>query len=129
MADAQANLEKVQAEANQARSDQSRNIQLSSAGLIAGSALEQGGSAKQVADATVRSARVALDRAKQNLSFTSIYAPIDGVVVERNVNLGQTVAASLSAPQLFLIANDLSRMRILALVERATSCGSARDRP
>lgn len=116
VADAQANLEKVQAEANQARNDQSRNIQLSSAGLIAGSALEQGSSAKQVADATVRSARVALDRAKQNLSFTSIYAPIDGVVVERNVNLGQTVAASLSAPQLFLIANDLSRMRILALV-------------
>jgi len=116
VADAQANLEKVQAEANQATSDQSRNLKLSTAGLIAGSALEQGGSAKQVADATVRSARVALDRAKQNLSFTSIYAPIDGVVVERNVNLGQTVAASLSAPQLFLIANDLSRMQILALV-------------
>ncbi len=72
--------------------------------------------AQQVADATVRSARVAPERAKQNLSFTSIYAPIDGVVVERNVNLGQTVAASLSAPQLFLIANDLSRMQILALV-------------
>jgi HlyD family secretion protein len=64
----------------------------------------------------VRSAAVALDRARQNLSFTSIYAPIDGVVVERNVNLGQTVAASLSAPQLFLIANDLTRMQILALV-------------
>src|SRR5450759_2696306 len=121
VADAQANLEKVQAEANQARNDQSRNIQLSSAGLIAGSALEQGGSAKQVADATVRSARVALDRAKQNLSFTSIYAPIDGVVVERNVNLGQTVAASLSAPQLFLIANDLARMQILALVGESDS--------
>src|SRR5450759_578728 len=116
VADAQANLEKVQAEANQAKSDQNRNRQLSSAGLIAGSALEQGGSTLQVADATVRSARVALDRAKQNISFTSIYAPIDGVVVERNVNLGQTVAASLSAPQLFLIANDLARMQILALV-------------
>ena len=116
VADAQANLEKVQAQANQARSDQNRNRALSTAGLIAGSALEQGGSTQQVADATVRSAGVALDRAKQNLSFTSIYAPIDGVVVERNVNLGQTVAASLSAPQLFLIANDLSRMQILALV-------------
>ncbi len=116
VADAQANLEKVQAQANQARSDQNRNRALSTAGLIAGSALEQGGSTQQVADATVRSARVALERAKQNLSFTSIYAPIDGVVVERNVNLGQTVAASLSAPQLFLIANDLSRMQILSLV-------------
>jgi len=116
VADAQANLEKAQAQANQARSDQNRNRQLSSAGLIAGSALEQGGSTLQVADATVRSANVALSKAKQNLSFTSIYAPIDGVVVERNVNHGQTVAASLSAPQLFLIANDLSRMQILALV-------------
>jgi HlyD family secretion protein len=116
VADAQASLERVQAQANQARSDQNRNRALSDAGLLAGSALEQGGSTQQVADATVRSARVALDRAKQNLSFTSIYAPIDGVVVERNVNLGQTVAASLSAPQLFLIANDLSRMQILSLV-------------
>lgn len=116
VADAQANLEKVQAQAGQAKSDQNRNRALSNAGLIAGSALEQGGSTQKVADATVRSAAVALERAKQNLSFTSIYAPIDGVVVERNVNLGQTVAASLSAPQLFLIANDLSRMQILALV-------------
>jgi HlyD family secretion protein len=116
VADAQANLERVQAQAGQARSDQKRNRALSDSGLIAGSALEQGGSTQKVADATVRSAAVALDRAKQNLSFTSIWAPIDGVVVERNVNLGQTVAASLSAPQLFLIANDLSRMQILALV-------------
>jgi HlyD family secretion protein len=116
VADAQATLEKSQAEAKQANSDQKRNRQLSSDGLIAANALEQGGSVLQEADATVRSANVALQRAKQNLSFTSIYSPIDGVIVERNVNNGQTVAASLSAPQLFLIANDLSRMQILALV-------------
>jgi HlyD family secretion protein len=64
----------------------------------------------------VRSAQVALDRAKQNLAYTNIYAPIDGVVVDRNVQKGQTVAASLSAPQLFLIANDLAHMQILAQV-------------
>jgi HlyD family secretion protein len=116
VADAQANLEKVQAQAAQAKSDQSRNRQLAADGLIAANLVEQGGSAQDVANATVRSAQVALDRAKQNLSFTSIYAPIDGVVVERNVNNGQTVAASLAAPQLFLIANDLSQMQILALV-------------
>jgi HlyD family secretion protein len=116
VADAQANLEKVQAQANQASDDQSRNRALSSDGLIARSTLEQGDSALKVAQADVKSARVALQRAKQNLSFTSIYAPIDGVVVERNVNIGQTVAASLSAPQLFLIANDLSHMQILAHV-------------
>jgi len=116
VADAQANLEKAQAQANQASEDQSRNRALSSDGLIAQSALEQGASALKVAQADVKSAGVALQRAKQNLSFTSIYAPIDGVVVERNVNNGQTVAASLSAPQLFLIANDLSHMQILAQV-------------
>jgi HlyD family secretion protein len=116
VADAQANLEKVQAQANQASRDQNRNRELSSDGLIARSTLEQGRSAQKVAQADVKSASVALQRAKQNLSFTSIYAPIDGVVVERNVNNGQTVAASLSAPQLFLIANDLSHMQILAQV-------------
>jgi HlyD family secretion protein len=67
----------------------------------------------------VKSAKIALDRAKQNLSYTAIYAPIDGVIVERNVDVGQTVAASLSAPQLFLIANDLAEMQILASVDES----------
>jgi HlyD family secretion protein len=116
VADAQANLEKLQAQANQASRDQTRSRELSSAGLIAPSELEQGGAALQVAEASERSARISLQRAQQNLSYTSIYAPIDGVVIERNVNKGQTVAASLSAPQLFLIANDLTHMQILAQV-------------
>jgi HlyD family secretion protein len=116
VADAQANLEKLQAQANQASRDQNRNRELSANGLIAPSALEQGDAALQVAQASGRSGDIALQRAQQNLSYTSIYAPIDGVVVERNVNIGQTVAASLSAPQLFLIANDLTHMRILAQV-------------
>jgi HlyD family secretion protein len=72
-----------------------------------------------VQQAMVKSARIALDRAKQNLAYTSIYAPIDGVIVERDVDVGQTVAASLSAPQLFIIANDLSEMQILASVDES----------
>ena len=72
-----------------------------------------------VAQAGVKSAQVTLDRAKQNLSYTNIYAPINGVVVERDVDVGQTVAASLSAPQLFLIAQDLSQMQILAAVDES----------
>jgi HlyD family secretion protein len=116
VADAKANLEKLQAQSNQASRDQDRNRELSEGGLIAPSALEQGGAALLVARAGERSADVSLQRAQKNLSYTSIYAPIDGVVVERNVNLGQTVAASLSAPQLFLIANDLTHMQILAQV-------------
>jgi len=114
--DAEANLARVRAQALQASRDEARNKQLAIDGLIAKSALEQTQSAYVVADADVRSAQVAVDRAKQNLAYTNIYAPIDGVVVDRNVNKGQTVAASLSAPQLFLIANDLSQMQILAQV-------------
>ncbi|HEV2719451.1 MAG TPA: efflux RND transporter periplasmic adaptor subunit [Thermoanaerobaculia bacterium] len=114
--DAQANLEKAQAQALQAARDNARNRELTNDGLVAKSAFEQTQSAAEVADAEVKSARVALDKARQNLAYTNIYAPIDGVVVERNVQQGQTVAASLSAPQLFLIANDLSQMQILAQV-------------
>lgn len=62
------------------------------------------------------SAEAALTRAHQNLGFASIHAPVDGIVIERNVDVGQTVAASFSAPQLFLIAEDLGRMQILASV-------------
>ena len=114
--DAQANVDKAQAELLQMQRDYGRNRELSSQGLIAKSLYEQSQSSMLVAQAQVRSAQVAMDRAKQNLAFTSIYAPIDGVVVERNVQQGQTVAASLSAPQLFLIANDLAHMQILAQV-------------
>ena len=116
VADAQANLEKAQAQAVQASRDYSRNRELTSDGLVARSAFEQTEATAQVAQASVKSARVALQRAQQNLSYTNIYAPIDGVVVARNVDEGQTVAASLSAPELFKIANDLSQMQILAQV-------------
>lgn len=116
VADAQANLERLRAQTNQAARDQDRNRELAAAGLIPASQAEQGEAALKVAQASEKSALIALSRAQQSLSYSNIYAPIDGVVVERNVNLGQTVAASLSAPQLFLIANDLTQMRILAQV-------------
>ena len=116
VADAQANLAKADAQAQQAQRDNARNRQLFNDGLVAKSAYEQTQSSASVSYADVKSAQVALDRAKQNLAYTNIYSPIDGVIVERNVQQGQTVAASLSAPQLFLIANDLSQMQILAQV-------------
>ena len=116
VADAQANVQKAQAQALQASREYARNRELTNDGLVARSAFEIAQSTAEVAQAGVKSAQVALQRAQQNLSYTNIYAPIDGVVVERNVQQGQTVAASLSAPQLFLIANDLSQMQILAQV-------------
>jgi HlyD family secretion protein len=73
----------------------------------------------EVGKADLKSAQIALDKAKQNLAYTNIYAPIDGVIVARTVDVGQTVAASLSAPELFLIANNLSQMQILANVDES----------
>ncbi len=71
----------------------------------------------KMSEAALKSSQSNLERAKRNLSYASIYSPIDGIVIERNVDVGQTVAASLSAPQLFLIAEDLSHMQILASVD------------
>src|SRR5262249_15479121 len=58
-------------------------------------------------------------QANVNLAYTTIYAPVDGIVISRNVDVGQTVAASLSSPTLFMIANDLTKMQIDALVSEA----------
>jgi len=119
VADAQANLAKADAQAQQAERDNNRNGDLFHDGLVAKSAYEQTQSTAQVSQADVQSARIALEKAKQNLAYTNIYSPIDGVIVERDVQQGQTVAASLSAPQLFVIANDLTHMQILAQVSES----------
>jgi HlyD family secretion protein len=63
--------------------------------------------------------RAAVEDAKVNLSRCTIYAPIDGVVMQRAADAGKTVAASLNAPTLFIIANDLSKMQIVAAVAEA----------
>jgi HlyD family secretion protein len=73
----------------------------------------------QVKAASVAQARAVLEREQVNLDYTSIYAPIDGVVISRDVDVGQTVAASLQAPTLFTIANDLTRMQVEADVDEA----------
>ena len=74
---------------------------------------------QQVKAASVAQARAVLEREQVNLDYTTIYAPIDGVVISRDVDVGQTVAASLQAPTLFTIANDLTRMQVEADVDEA----------
>lgn len=69
--------------------------------------------------AQVKQAEASLRLAEVNLSNTTIRSPIDGVVVSRNVDVGQTVAASLSAPTLFTIANDLTQMQVIANIDQA----------
>jgi HlyD family secretion protein len=71
------------------------------------------------AQAQVKSSEAALASAKVDLSRCTIYAPVDGVVISRNVDVGQTVAASFNTPTLFVIANDLTKMQIDALVSEA----------
>lgn len=73
----------------------------------------------KVKKAMVAQGKAALDQARVNLAHTTIYAPIDGVVLSRDVDVGQTVAASLQAPTLFTIAQDLSRMQIDTNVDEA----------
>lgn len=71
------------------------------------------------AEASVSIARAALSQAQVNLAKTVILSPIDGIVISRNVDVGQTVAASMSAPILFLIAADLSHMQLSASVDES----------
>lgn len=69
--------------------------------------------------AQVKQTEASLKLAEVNLSHTTIVSPIDGVVVSRNVDVGQTVAASFSAPVLFTIANDLTQMQVIANIDQA----------
>ncbi len=71
------------------------------------------------AQATMLQSQAALQRVQRNLSYCTIMSPVKGVVIDRRVNIGQTVVASLNAPSLFLIAKDLKRMEIWVQVNEA----------
>lgn len=72
-----------------------------------------------VAQAQIEQATAAVEVARTNLTYTRVLAPIDGIVATRAVDPGQTVAASLQTPTLFIIVNDLTRMRVIANVDEA----------
>jgi HlyD family secretion protein len=80
----------------------------------------------KAADAQITQARAALSQAKVNLSKTVITSPIDGIVISRSVDVGQTVAASLQAPTLFTIAADLTHMQVNASIDES-DLGSIKD--
>jgi len=87
--------------------------------LIAQADFDQSVATLHQAEAQVRIRQAALERANVDLGRCTIYAPVDGIVIDRKVDVGQTVAASLSAPVLFQIANDLTKMQINASVAEA----------
>lgn len=64
-------------------------------------------------------AQAALDRAQRNLGYCTIVSPVDGVIIDRRVNIGQTVVSSLNAPSLFLLAKDLRKMQVWVAVNEA----------
>jgi HlyD family secretion protein len=117
--DAETNVERNDAQLRQAERDFERARELYDKKIVAEVEFNQAQYDLDIARAATTSAEIALDRARQNLSYATVYAPISGTVIERNVDVGQTVAASFSAPQLFLIANDLSSMQILASVDES----------
>jgi HlyD family secretion protein len=81
--------------------------------------LDQANATLHQAEASVKIKQGALDKAKADLEHCAITSPIDGVVISRNVDVGQTVAASLQAPVIFQIANDLTKMQIDSNVAEA----------
>ncbi len=128
LAAARANLEKAQATASQAKADDQRYKALAAEGVVSPQQQDlaranadtavAGVSAAQAqiiqAQAQVKQKEAAVEVAQTNLNYTTIHAPIDGTVIARNVDVGQTVAASLQAPTLFTIAQDLTKMQVYA---------------
>jgi len=123
---AQGNLVKAQAQAADALRQLGRTRELADRKLVAQADLD---TAQANADAAVASvtaaegalaqAQAALSQAALSLAYTRIVSPTDGVVISRNVDVGQTVAASLQAPTLFVIAEDLAKMQVDTSVAEA----------
>lgn len=112
LANARAGFELAQVDARRAES-------LFKDKLIAQSEFDRAMATLHQAEAQVKIKEAALERAKVDFERCTILAPVDGIVISRNVDVGQTVAASLSAPTIFVIANDLTKMQIDANVAEA----------
>ncbi len=117
--DAEASLEKTRAQIEQSRRAFHRMRELFDKQLSSQSDYDVAYTTYLSDSASVKSAEAALVRAKINLAYATIYAPINGVVINRAVNVGQTVAASLSSPTLYTIANDLHKMQVQTVVDES----------
>lgn len=96
-----------------------RQLQLYKVGAISIANLQVAENQYNAAKAQIITINAQLSAANKNLSYTKIYSPIDGTVLSRNVSEGQTVAASFSAPTLFSIAKDLTKMQVRASIDEA----------
>jgi HlyD family secretion protein len=128
-----ADLAQLQAKLVQAEQDWNRAKELGPSDALSQSDYDASRSAYEVAKAnvavgeaaivqakdTVSQAEAALTRAQRNLDYCTIKSPVEGVIIDRRVNIGQTVVASLNAPSLFLIAKDLKRLQVWVAVNEA----------
>jgi len=119
-------LEKARAQAEEAEKKLKRTQALADQNLVAHAELDTAVTTAKAARAAVAAAAgnrsqatAGYNQAKVNLGYTTIVSPINGIVISRNVDVGQTVAASLQAPTLFTIAEDLSKMQVHAAVSEA----------
>ncbi len=117
--DAEANLVRAEAQFKQAEAELQRDAPLYEKGFLSGLEFLPIQTNVEVTKAGLESAQATLGRARTNASYSIIDSPIDGSVIERNIDAGQTVAASFSTPTLFTIAKDLSRMQIFAAVDES----------
>ena len=123
---AEANLKKSEASLADARRTYERNKQLIAKNFIAQSDVDTSETNVETNVAQVESSRAlvlqnkaALDQAETNLRYTKILSPVNGIVISRNIDVGQTVAASFQTPTLFTIAEDLTKMQIDTSVDEA----------
>jgi len=119
VSEAEASLEKARASLSQAQRDSTRVRDLFAQNLAAQADYDNALTAVELARAGMQQVRAQLSRARTNLAYSVITSPIDGVVIARNVDAGQTVAASLQAPTLFSIAQDLHKMQIETSIDEA----------
>jgi len=123
---AQADLERLRVALDDARTKLTRAKELAARQLIPQNELETADVNVRSAEAQIRSsqaqvtqAQASLNQNQVNLEHTVILAPIDGLVISRNVDIGQTVAASMQAPTLFVLAADLTKMQVLANLDES----------
>jgi HlyD family secretion protein len=116
---AQANVNKAKAQLLQAKNEFERNKMLWEKKVISQSDYDVAVSTYYTAQNELLAVQSDLVKAKTNLQYATIRAPINGVIISRNVDVGQTVAASFSTPTLFVIANNLKNMQLQANVDEA----------
>lgn len=117
--EAKASLDSAVSQRNYARNEYKRNKTLYNDGYIARAEMEQSQTTYEQAEQSVKRAQSQYDRAVTNLGYATITSPVDGTVISRKVDKGQTVAASFQTPDLFEIAEDLTSMQIETSVSEA----------